>query len=404
MKSGWQIKKLGDVYQIGSSKRVLKSQWKTEGVPFYRGREVTRLAADGFVENELFISEEHFAELSKQYGVPKSGDIVVTAIGTIGNSHIVKASDRFYFKDASILWMKRISDVSSEFINYWLKSPLFYDQLDKGNGATVDTLTIKKLQSVELLMPPLPEQQRIVAVLDKAFAGIATATENAKKNLENARELFESNLQSIFTTKGDGWVEKTLGDVYDVRDGTHDSPKYQDKGYPLITSKNLGRDGLHFDKVKYISETDFKKINERSAVHKGDILFAMIGTIGNPIVVEIEPNFAIKNVALFKVSPAQSSRFLKYYLESEFVQQKMASEAKGTTQRFVGLGYLRGFPISFPPLPEQQRIVAQLDTLSAETKRLEAIYQQKLDNLGCLKQSILQKAFAGELHLDKLAA
>ena len=154
---GGVTKRLGELYKVGSSKRVLQSQWKTSGVPFYRGREITRLAADGFVDNELFISEEHFAELSKEYGVPKAGDIVITAIGTIGNSHVVQASDRFYFKDASVLWMKRTSEISSEFVNLWLKSPSFLDQLDRGNGATVDTLTIQKLQSVEIHVPTLAD-------------------------------------------------------------------------------------------------------------------------------------------------------------------------------------------------------------------------------------------------------
>ena len=211
MNKGWQTKRLSDLYQIGSSKRVLKSQWKTEGVPFYRGREVTRLAADGFVDNELFISEKHFAELSKEYGVPKAGDIVITAIGTIGNSHVVRTADRFYFKDASVLWMKRTAEVSSEFVNLWLKSPAFFDQLDRGNGATVDTLTIQKLQSVELVVPPLAEQQRIVGLLDEAFAGLATAKANAEKNLQNARALFESHLQSVLRNKK--WKWKTLGEL-----------------------------------------------------------------------------------------------------------------------------------------------------------------------------------------------
>ena len=85
-----------------------------------------------------------------KYGVPKADDIVITAIGTIGNSHVVRSTDRFYFKDASVLWMKRTAEVSSEFVNLWLKSPAFFDQLDRGNGATVDTLTIQKLQSVEI--------------------------------------------------------------------------------------------------------------------------------------------------------------------------------------------------------------------------------------------------------------
>jgi type I restriction enzyme S subunit len=397
MKAGWEKQRFDDLFDVGSSKRVLQSQWKNEGVPFYRGREITKLAADGFVDNELFISEEQYREYSEKYGVPKCGDIMITAIGTIGNSYIVKEADRFYFKDASVLWLKRVANVSSDFINLWLKSPDFFKQLDKGNGATVDTLTIQKLKSVIVDLPPLPEQQRIVSILDEAFDGIATAKANAEKNLQNARALFESHLQSVFSQRGEGWVEKKLGEVYDVRDGTHDSPKYHDTGYPLITSKNLKREGLSFDDIKLINEQDYRKINERSAVHKGDVLLAMIGTIGNPTLVEVEPNFAIKNVALIKIPYGQSGAFVKYYLGSGWVISKMMNEAKGTTQKFVGLGYLRDFPINVPPLATQLKVVESLDELSAETQRLEAIYQQKLTALDALKKSLLDQAFTGNL-------
>jgi type I restriction enzyme S subunit len=156
MKKGWESKALGELFDIGSSKRVLKSEWKTSGVPFYRGREITRLAVDGAVENELFISEEHFAELSKQYGVPTAGDIMITAIGTIGNTHIVRESDKFYFKDARVLWLKQNAKLCSDYVNHWFKSPIFYDQLDRGNGATVDTLTINKLRDMQIDLPHSP--------------------------------------------------------------------------------------------------------------------------------------------------------------------------------------------------------------------------------------------------------
>ncbi len=388
---------LKDLFQIGSSKRVLKSQWKSDGVPFYRGREVTRLAMDGFVNNELFIAEDHYTELANQYGVPQAGDIVITAIGTIGNSYIVQECDRFYFKDASVLWLKKTSNVSSQFVNLWLKSPVFFDQLDRGNGATVDTLTIQKLQSVQIRIPSVPEQHRIVALLDEAFNGIVTAKANAEKNLQNARALFESHLQSVFTERGEGWVETTLGDAYDVRDGTHDSPKFYDEGFPLVTSKNLKRDGLNFDSIKFISEADYRKINERSGVSVGDVLFAMIGTIGNPVVVQDEPNFAIKNMALFKVPKNQSSEFLRYFLSADVTLTRMKSEANGTTQKFVGLGYLRKFPIRLPTFQKQQEIVGELDQLSAETDRLESLYQQKLTALDDLKKSLLHQAFSGAL-------
>ena len=198
------------LFNIGSSKRVLKSQWTNEGVPFYRGREITRLSKDGYVDNELFISEALFSDYSKKYGVPRTGDIVITAIGTIGNSYIVQEHDRFYFKDASVLWLNKKADVSSEYINLWLKSPLFIEQLDEGNGATVDTLTIKKLQSVTVNLPEIAEQQRIVAILDQAFAGIAKARANAEQNLQNARALFESHLQSVFSVRGEPVEPHTL--------------------------------------------------------------------------------------------------------------------------------------------------------------------------------------------------
>lgn len=123
----------------------------------------------------------------------------------------------------------------------------------------------------------------------------------------------------------------------------------------------------------------------------------MIGTIGNPTLVTVEPKFAIKNVALFKVPQGQSGAFLKHYLASGLVISKMMQEAKGTTQKFVGLGYLRDFPINVPPLAKQLEVVESLDELSAETQRLESLYQRKLAALDELKKSLLQQAFSGAL-------
>jgi type I restriction enzyme S subunit len=156
-------------------------------------------------------------------------------------------------------------------------------------------------------------------------------------------------------------------------------------------------EGLSFDNIKLISEKDYHDINKRSAVHKGDVLFAMIGTIGNPTLVEVEPNFAIKNVALFKMQQGQSGAFLRHYLGSSLVIDKMMREAKGTTQKFVGLGYLRAFPIDLPPLPTQLKLVGELDSLREETQRLARLYEQKLAALEALKKSLLHQAFSGEL-------
>lgn len=189
------------------------------------------------------------------------------------------------------------------------------------------------------------------------------------------------------------WETKKLGEVYDVRDGTHDSPKYVKEGYALITSKNLKNDNLNYDNVNYITEQDYININKRSKVDVGDILFAMIGTIGNPIVIKDEPDFAIKNVALFKVPKNQDSYFLKYYLDSGLVIEQMTKDAKGATQKFVGLGYLRNFPIQLPSFSEQQRIVSILDEVFAAIDKAKANAEKNLKNAKELFESYLQNVF-----------
>ena len=400
---GWEVKLLSDAFDIKSSKRVHKADWKDNGIPFYRAREIVKLSNDGFVNNDLFISKELFLKYTKEKGAPKEGDLVISAVGTLGKCYLVAKNDKFYIKDASVLWFEKTSNIDGRFVDYAFKSDLILKQvLNKSMGATVGTLTITRAKAIQIPLPPLPEQKRIVAILEKAFTAINQAKANTEKNLKNARELFQSKLQETFANgklkidTGE-WEEKKLGEVCDVRDGTHDSPKYINKGFALITSKNLKNDTLNYDKVKYISEEDYTNINKRSKVDVGDILFAMIGTIGNPVVIKNKPCFAIKNVALFKVPKDQDSYFFKYYLDSQYVIQKMQKDAKGATQRFVGLGYLRNFRIPLPPLPEQKQIVKKLDIASTETKKLETIYQRKITCLDELKKSILQKAFNGEL-------
>lgn len=162
----------------------------------------------------------------------------------------------------------------------------------------------------------------------------------------------------------EGWKWERLGDVLDVRDGTHDSPKFVETGFPLVTSKNLTPNGLELTNVKYISKEDYDSINKRSNVDMGDILFAMIGTIGNPVLITDYPEFAIKNVALFKRKKLdQCMEYVRYYLMTPYTINSMTSLSKGATQKFVGLNFLRSFQIPLPPLAEQTRIVEKLDAV-----------------------------------------
>jgi type I restriction enzyme S subunit len=185
------------------------------------------------------------------------------------------------------------------------------------------------------------------------------------------------------------WRETTLGEHYDVRDGTHDSPKYIQDGFPLVTSKNLKNGKIDLTKVKYISKEDYEDINRRSGVSLGDVLMAMIGTIGNPVEIIEPPEFAIKNVALFKTNDEQSPAFLFYFLSHPHTISKMMADAKGATQKFVGLGYLRSFPILVPPLEVQEQIVEKLKAVYAEVENVNESILKIKTNYQTLKSATL---------------
>ena len=195
------------------------------------------------------------------------------------------------------------------------------------------------------------------------------------------------------------WKWVRLGDCYDVRDGTHDTPKYVSTGVPLVTSKNLSNGMLDLSNVKFISLEDAKKIDERSKVDRNDILFAMIGTIGNPVIVDVEPNFCIKNMALIKYNKFMDTNYILYLLIK--AQDDMKKEAQGAVQSFVSLSFIRNFPIPLPPLAEQKRIVAKIEELEPLVKQYDKA-ETELSALNDsfpeqLKKSILQYAIQGKL-------
>ena len=158
------------------------------------------------------------------------------------------------------------------------------------------------------------------------------------------------------------WEEIILSDVSDVRDGTHDSPKYVKQGYALITSKNLKNGKLDFSDINYISKQDYENISKRSKVDVGDIIFGMIGTIGNPVLL-IQDNFAIKNVALIKQKGELLNVFLIHYLNSNLFDQQVRLLNAGNTQKFLALGQIRSLKILKPCLAEQTKIAILLTAL-----------------------------------------
>ena len=372
----WTRTKIEELFNVGSSKRVLKTDWKTSGIPFYRGREITSLCRYGAVDNELYITPEHYDDLKKKYGVPVAGDIMITAIGTIGNTHIVRSADKFYFKDASVLWLSKRAEVDSTFINYWLKSEYFSSQLDANNGATVDTLTIKKLQSVKIDLPPLLVQKAIVAKLDAAFASIEQAIAAAERNAENAKQLFQSYLNDVFERGGERWVEKKFDEICVLQRGFDLPTQLRSEGeYPLVSSNGIT------DNI-----SDFK-------IGSPGVVTGRSGTIGS--VHYIEKSFWPLNTALYiKNFHGNCPKFIYYFLRYFKLERFSSGAGVPTLNRNVVHAALARVP---EDIALQEKLAIDFDNSLQLTIRLEQIERKKKILYAEIKQSLLQQAFNGQL-------
>lgn len=181
---GIEITTIGQLFNVGSSKRVFQKDWKKEGVPFYRAREIIKLAEKGFVENELFITEEMYKKYASRYGVPQPGDIMVTGVGTLGICYLVKSTDRFYYKDGNTLCFHSLGRIDSRFVVECYKMPFIRNQIKaNAGGSTVGTYTIETACKTRIFNPPMDKQQEFVTFVRQS--------DKAKSELE--RTLAELN-------------------------------------------------------------------------------------------------------------------------------------------------------------------------------------------------------------------
>jgi type I restriction enzyme, S subunit len=399
MRNGWNVEKLGDVCEVFADGDWIESKDQSprgirliqtgnvgNGIFKDRGEKARFISVETFKRlrcTEIFEGDCLVSRLPDPVGraciLPDTGERMITAVG------------------CTIIRFDK-GKVIPEFFNYYSQSAQYQNDVDRETtGTTRKRISRSKLAEVEIPIPSISEQKRIVSVLDEAFASIGQAKANAEWNLVNARELFESVTEALFEGKK-SWLIKKLEDICEVKDGTHDTPKYHEQGVPFITQKNIKDSGLSFDDIRFIAETDHAKYYKRSNVAFGDILISMIGANrGMACIVDDKRVFSIKNVGLIKSSENINQEYLLYYLKSHQSKKYIDFASKGGAQSFVGLNELRKFPIPLASKAEQHTIVGRLEALSAETKRLEEIYQPKLDALEELKKSVLQKAFQGEL-------
>ena len=411
----WCWVRLGDLSIVINGDRGKnypgKSFWINEGVPFINAGALNNdvLNSEGF----NYIGEKRFQML--RAGFIEKNDILYCLRGSLGKFSL----NLDYHKGAIASSLAIIRNVNSELCRYfitYLKSPLAAEMVKRvNNGTAQPNLSADNVKKYIIPMPPFAEQQRIVKATEEAFEKIKDLEKDEQKldflQKSFPKKMKDSLLQAAIRGKlteqleadgdaralvaeiqkekarlikegkikkekalpeiteeelpfeiPDSWCWVRLNHCLDVRDGTHDTPKYVAKGIPLITSKNLSNGELDYSTAKFISEEDSAIINNRSRVDDGDILFAMIGSIGNPVLIKKELDFSIKNVALFKnVNRMMNMQYV--YLFLMFEQYAMKRISSGGVQSFVSLSFLRSYLMPLPPLAEQQRIVERLEQL-----------------------------------------
>lgn len=394
MKQGWEIKKLGEVAEIGAGNSApqKKELFENGKFPFFRTSDIGQIRK-GFIETSVdYLNERGIKGLKLfQKGTilfPKSG------ASTFLNHRVMMNVNGYVSSHLATIKAKSLI-ADDRFLLYYL---ITIDAKDLMQDIAYPSLKTSDIGFIPIALPPLPEQQRIVTIIDDAFTKIEKAKANAEQNLKNAKELFESYLQGVFENKGDDWEEKTLKELTShLGDGLHGTPKYTLEGdYYFINGNNLCDGVIEFkSSTKRVSYEEYNK--HKKNLTERTILVSINGTLGNVAFYNNEKIILGKSACYFNMKEGTDKNYIKYVLSSPYFLKYAHKEATGATIKNVSLKTMREFIVPLPSLTQQQVIVQKLDALSDETKKLEAIYEQKINDLEELKKSVLHKAFSGEL-------
>ncbi|MDD2744103.1 MAG: restriction endonuclease subunit S [Rhodocyclaceae bacterium] len=406
MKAGWEVKSLAEVCQIKPPKAEARLRITgTELVSF------VPMEALGIDQKFLVpMQTKPLEDVSGSYTYFADGDVLLAKItpcfenGKLGIADTLMNS--IGFGSSEYIVFRPSPELDKEWLYYFLSRQSFREEGATQMSGAVGHKRVSKefIESYPIPIPHLPEQHRIVALLDEAFAGIATAKANAEKNLQNARALFESHLQSVFTERGEGWVDKPIGDLCQrLHQGLNtagEKIKFVETGYPIIQTRNIDEGVVDLDnKMKFMSEDDWHLYREKYRPEIGDVFFTNIGTIGKMAIVTEERDYLI-HWNIFKLRPRFdliSSAYLRYALEQLTLSGYFKRMQKGGTVDFVTKKMISEATLPLPSMATQAEIVRQLDAVREEAQNLEAIYLHKLETLDELKQSLLHQAFSGAL-------
>ena len=400
----WEVRKLGDVCEI------FNGLWKGKKPPYI---EVGVIRNTNF-KKEGILDYSNIAYLPveiEQYKKRKLhiGDIILEKSGG-GPKQPVGRVVLFNKKEGDFSFSNFTSTIrilDDSIIDFNFLHKFLYFEYISGKTETMQrrstgirNLQLKEYKQIEIPIPPISEQLHIVAILNEAFENITRAKESAEQNLKNANEIFESYLQSVFENKGEGWEECNLEDYIKLIDYRGRTPVKTETGVRLITAKNVKLGHLNLEPQEFIHQDNYESWMTRGIPNFGDVIFTTEAPLANVAQINTKEKlaFAQRIIVMQPQKNKIDQTFLKYMLVSNPIRNKILEKGTGATVQGIKSKLPKKIRIHFlQTISEQHSIVAKLDALSAETKKLEAIYTQKLADLEELKKSILQKAFNGEL-------
>ena len=411
MSFGWKTCRLGDLTTVitkGTTPTSVGFKFLDNGVNFIKIESITKTGT--FIKNKFaYISEK--ANLALKRSQLQEGDILFSIAGALGRTAVVTKDilPANTNQALSIIRLKENSDILTKYILSALTTGFALEQIEKFKGGVAQqNLSLGQMKEFQILIPPISEQKEIIEILDKAFKSIEKAKANIEKNIENAKELFQSKLNQIFSQTGEGWKEKKIIELCKHKSQIVGGPfgsnlkvkDYKEKGIPILRLQNIGK-GYFIDKaIKYVSEEKAKELSYHS-FNAGDIALAKLGIpIGKTCIIPNEFKYGIVVADVVRIRPNKEQvnyDFLKYFLNSDCSVSQLTADIKGATRPRVNIAEVRDLKLSIPNTTKQKEIVETLDIMDNHIQSLLASYEEELKNLEELKKSILQKAFSGEL-------
>ena len=409
--NAWPTKRMDELCEITSSKRIFAADYVSEGVPFYRGKEITEKHKGKLdISTELFISENKFSEIERKFGAPRSGDLLLTSVGTLGSPYVVKPANRFYFKDGNLTWFRHFDGLDSWFLYYWLVSPQGKAELQKCTiGSSQSAFTIVLLKGMEIESPPLPVQRRITGVLS-AYDELIENHQRRIQILETmARALYREwfvefrfpgheRLPRVASPLGDipqGWEVKKVGDIAEnirrnVPKGALDVPR------PYVGLEHIPRRSLALDAWEMTTELGSNKLEFR----KGEVIFGKIRPYFHKVSVSPFDGVCSADTIVIRARRPEDYAFMVACVSSDAFVAHASATANGSKMPRANWDVLENYEVVIP----QGEVIRHFSALLVGILAQEQTLMFQIQNLRRTRDLLLPRLLSGQVALAETAA